>query len=464
MLNIFKKKNTDSDAENSVDKLNTEEVNQVESASIENPDISVEDNKNNNSTESTDIKKHKGRKHKPFLPEIAMEKKLSEQIYQALQGDVVSKIFSKLSKSNSDAYWRSSMEGHSLKVTKEMLPEFYSLCHEVQDKLGFTDKVDFYITGDATVNAFSVAAEGEDEPHIVNINSALFDLMNTDELRFVIGHELGHLINKDTALQRLIMFVFPQTELIPLTLGYKIRLHSQLAELVADRYGYLAVENLDVCVTSFFKMASGLDLVKMNVSIDALIEDNTKRLEYFLKDKGISDATHPVNPIRVQALNLFANATSAKQLNEGIDELISILLKIGDGELDTYLAQFIATAGLIFSHGDNDFKEEELEEIITKLSSFIVFPLDYLTDVSKQDVPKLFNESLNKILEINPGYREALIKYVISIVMSDSVIEDEELDMVYSFGNQIGFSEVEIATYLAQEIQQSFVPDILSIS
>ena len=162
-------------------------------------------------------------------------------------------------------------------------------------------------------------------------------------------------------------------------------------------------------------------------------------------------------------MNLFANATSAKQLNEGIDELISILLKIGDGELDTYLAQFIATAGLIFSHGDNDFKEEELEEIITKLSGFIVFPLDYLTAVSKQDVPKLFNESLEKILEINPGYREALIKYVISIVMSDSVIEDEELDMVYSFGNQVGFSEVEIATYLAQEIQQSFVPDILSI-
>ena len=48
--------------------------------------------------------------------------------------------------------------------------------------------------------------------------------------------------------------------------------------------------------------------------------------------------------------------------------------------------------------------------------------------------------------------------------MSDCVIEEEELDMVYSFGNQIGFSEVEIASYLAMEIQKSFVPDILSIS
>ena len=453
MINIFKKKGVETE-NNDADKSASEQ------ATNENE---VETCKEEVNTDQP-CKPKKVRKHKAFTPEIALEKQLSEQIYSALQGDVVSKIISKLSNSNSDAYWRSSMEGHSLKVTQEMLPDFYHLCQEVKEKLGFTDKVDFYITGDATVNAFSVASEGKDEPHIVNINSALFDLMNTDELRFVIGHELGHLINKDTALQRLILFVFPQQELIPLTLAYKIRLHSQLAELVADRYGYMAVENLDVCVTSFFKMASGLDLVKMNVSIEALIADNTKRLEYFLKDKGISDATHPVNPIRVQALNLFANATSKKQLDEGISELISILLKVGDGELDTYLAQFIATAGLIFSHGDKDFKDDELEEIITRLSSFIIFPLDYLTEISKQDVPALFNESLNKILEINPGYREALIKYVISIVMSDSVIEEEELDMVYSFGNQIGFSEVEIASYLALEIQKSFVPDILSIS
>ena len=76
----------------------------------------------------------------------------------------------------------------------------------MKQKLQFEEKVDFYITGDSSVNAFSVAAEDENEPHIVNINSALFDLMSRDELRFVIGHELGHLINKDTAMSRLISF------------------------------------------------------------------------------------------------------------------------------------------------------------------------------------------------------------------------------------------------------------------
>ena len=165
-----------------------------------------------------------------FNPSIELERQIGEQIYNALQGTVVEEVLKKIRMSGSDTYWRSNMEGHSLKVDKELLPDFHRLCHEVKAKLNFEEAVDFYITGDSTVNAFSVAAEEEGEPHIVNINSALFDLMTTDELKFVIGHELGHLINKDTALARLIRFVFPPEANVPVSLQYKIRLHDQLAE------------------------------------------------------------------------------------------------------------------------------------------------------------------------------------------------------------------------------------------
>lgn len=177
-------------------------------------------------------------------PTIKLEKQIGEQIYNALQGSVVEEVLRKMKISSSDAYWRSSMEGHSLKVQQELLPDFYALCQDVKKKLGFDDPVDFYITGDSEVNAFSVAAEEEGKPHIVNVNSELFTLMSEAELRFVLGHELGHLINKDTALARLINFVFPPEAAVPVTLQYKIRLHEQLAELVADRYGYMATEDL----------------------------------------------------------------------------------------------------------------------------------------------------------------------------------------------------------------------------
>ena len=98
--------------------------------------------------------------------------------------------------------------------------------------------VDFYVTGDSTINAFSIASEDAGHPHIVNVNSELFNLMSEDELRFVIGHELGHLINQDTALKRLIYFVYPpQTTTPPVTLQFKIHLHDDLAMIGRNETG-----------------------------------------------------------------------------------------------------------------------------------------------------------------------------------------------------------------------------------
>ncbi len=398
-----------------------------------------------------------------FEPSIELERQIGEQIYNALQGSVVEEILRKVSRSNSDAYWRSNMEGHSLKVEKELLKEVYDLCHEVKAKLGFDENVDFYITGDSTVNAFSVAAEKEGEPHIVNINSALFDLMTKDELRFVIGHELGHLINRDTALARLIHFVFPPNSQIPVTLQYKIRLHEQLAELVADRYGYIATGKLNACVTAFFKMASGLDLEKMNVSIDALIADTNRRLEYFLNDKGVSRASHPVNPIRVQALNLFATADNAEILENGMNELISILLKVGDNELDEHIAKFMASVGLIVASADKSVCKEEVEQIIHSLAGLKIFPRKFLDEIAQGDVSSVFNEAVGKILEINPGMRDGMLKYVIHVVLSDKIINKEEVGLIYDFGKSIGLSEMEISMAMAEAIQQSYVPSLDAI-
>lgn len=398
-----------------------------------------------------------------FNPSIDLERQLGSQIYTALQGPVVEEVLRKTKISSSDAYWRSNMEGHCLKVQPDLLPDFYALCQEVKQRLIFTEPVDFYITGDASVNAFSLAAEDKGEPHIVNVNSALFDLMTQDELRFVIGHELGHLINRDTALSRLINFVFPPNSNVPVSLQYKIRLHAQLAELVADRYGFMATESMDVCVTAFFKMASGLDLAKMNVSLDALIADNNRRLEYFLKDKGVSRASHPVNPIRVQALNLFANAASEEELKQGMDELISILLKVGDTELDEHLARFIASAGIIVAMADKEVHEEEFNQILDSLASLKIFPRQFLDEIAEGDVGGTFNQAVGGILNLDPSMRQGLLEYMIHITMSDKKIAAEEVELLYHFGDNIGFSEKEVAASIAEAIQRSYVPSLESI-
>ena len=403
--------------------------------------------------------------HFKYQPAIELEHQLSEQIYNALQGPIVEEVLHKIANDSSDNWWRSNMEGNSLKVEADLLPDFYQLCQEVKQRLGYEGKVDFYITADSTINAFSVATEGEDEPDIVNLNSELFNMMSTDELRFVVGHELGHLINHDSALSRLIHFIFPaESTNAPVTLQYKIRLHDQLAELVADRYGYIAAAgNLAACITAFYKMASGLDLAKLNVSIDALIANNTKRLSYFLSDKGVSRSTHPVNPIRVEALNLYANAASQKQLDEKMDELISILLKVGDGERDEYIARFIASAGLIVANADGDITKEEIDTVIEELANVKIFPRKFLDEIAQGEVGEIFQEAVGKLLNLDPSLRDGLMGFMIQIVMSDQNIDEKEVKLLYDFGEMIGMNDKEVAQNIAASIQHHFVPSLDAI-
>ena len=395
---------------------------------------------------------------KNLNPTIELEQILGGQIYDALQGGVVEAVLKKAKLNSGDEYWRSNMEGHSIKITKPLLGDLYALCHEVKERLGFEEAVDFYVSGDSTVNAFSVAAAEEGMPHIVNLNSSLVSLMTEDELRFVIGHELGHLINRDSALKRLIMFVFPPDNTTPpMTLHYKIRLHDQLQAI------YVLTGDNDGGGTAFFKRASGLDLAKMNVSMDALLEDNSRHLDYFLKDKGLNRASHPVNPIRVQALNLFAGAESEEELSAGMEPLISILMKVGNSPIDEYMADFIASVGLIVAGVDNEVTSEEVNHIISTLAPMTIFPRVYLDEIAKANVSEVFSKAITAILDIDPGMRGPMLRYVMSLVLSDKDIAEKELEFIYSFGANLGFGEKEISTMFAETIQREYVPSLNSI-
>lgn len=397
-------------------------------------------------------------------PQIELEKMLSSQIHDALHGGIIRNILEMSSAEQGSDYWKNAMEGHSFKVEKRLMGHLYDLFYDVKDRLGFTEDIDFYITGDASVNAFAVASTKKGEPNIINVNSGLIDLMTDDELRFVVGHEIGHLMNKNKELMNLIYFVFPPNVPQPLVLQYKIRLWQQLSELVADRYGYMAIPDLGVCVSAFFKIASGLDLGKINMQMDVFIEENLKHLDYFKSGQGLSHGSHPVNPIRVQSLNLFANCGTDEELTEKMDELIQILLKLRNTDLDFYTGCFIASAGLMVASADEQITEKEVEHILNNLSSYYMFPRQFLDDLCKENVQQVFVESVQKILEINPGMRDSLYSYMVGIVLSDRMFNEQEIGFLFTVGESIfSFTKKEIADKLASAIQSNFVPSFESL-
>ena len=386
------------------------------------------------------------------------EGRLREQIFGALHGDIVDPVRRQVEESKHGSYFRSRMEGSSLRVEKGLMKGLYKLFEDVKNKLGFTEKVDLYVTGNATINAFSVLSEQANEPHIINLNSGLVELMTSDELRFVLGHELGHIINRDSELDRLIRFVYPpdDTELPPI-LENKVRLWSQLCELIADRYGYMAIPDIETCVSAFFKMSSGLNIKRLDLDMHAYVKENRKNLEYFMEGDGVSLDDHPVNPIRVQALHLFALDDTA---NGEMRQLVEILYKTETTEIDRLKPYLVAASGLIVANADGQATEDEIEHILSILSRFHMFPKQFLQEVAEGDVKGIFESSLDRILELDPSYGENIMGYLFELAFADRTISKDEIDVIYQIGQAyLDLSEGEISRLFAEKIQKEFVPD-----
>ncbi|MCQ2201217.1 MAG: M48 family metallopeptidase [Bacteroidales bacterium] len=393
---------------------------------------------------------------------IEIETILRKKIYDALQGETVSFIMEKAGINNTPDYLRNLLEGQSFKVDQKLMKRYYDIFYGVKAELGFEEDIDFYITSDTTVNAWTVKRHKEGNANVININSGLLQLMSDDELKFVIGHEIGHLINQDTDLKNLVSFVYPEDDIMPVALKYKVQLWSQLAELEADRYGYIACKNLDQCVSAFFKLTTGLNIDQIDMDIKTLLSTNKERLEFFKSDDGYNSfEDHPVNPIRIEAICLFADQMAGKRVGKKMDELFDLLAKMPSTPIDYYLARFVATAGLLMTNVDDVITEEEYNVIVDRLSTFQLFPREYLQEIidSEMDLVEVFEDATNHILELDAGFRLSLLDYVISLSIVDRRIKKAEVDIVFNIGmNYLRFSEIEIAQAFAQKVQAEFSP------
>ena len=409
------------------------------------------------------------------LIRIPLEKELSRQLYDLIEGDIMSSVLKEAKIERFENEWKLILEGHSFKVTKELASGLYDMFHEVQSRLEFTEPIDFYVTNSPEVNAWALAANEEGEANIININSGLIEKMDDDELRFIIGHEIGHLISKNAIISRLISFVFPEPEKIPVLLYHKINLWNKLAELTADRYGFIASPKLEKCVSNFFKLSSGLDPKRINFDFKAYLEENERIITYFRENRGQNLASHPINPIRIKALVLFNDSKLYESVKfvgiqkedpslEGlIDELTTILMTLTSSELDTHRINFMAAAGLLIAGADEQITQQELERVMGMISRVMIFPRELVEEIhASGKVMELFNSSAQAIISQNPGERYTLYEFMVGVALSDRQIFQKEIDLLYKVGEFFGLTPKEAAQMIAQCIQREFMPDIYS--
>lgn len=410
------------------------------------------------------------------LISFEVEQQIKNEIKELFEIKIIEKIISDGKIVEVNNYFKMMQEGYSFKVSEDLAPKIFNLCHEVKSKLEFNDDIDFFITSSSSVNAFAVPKLYESDSNIIVITSELMDRFEEDELRFVIGHEIGHLISDYARISRVINFIYPSLDQLPIIIQNKINFWNKLAELTADRFGYIASPNLDMVISNFFKLASGLNSNKISFNASAYLAEINDLIDSYQSNPLSFPSTHPINPIRIKALELFSKsklfedinnnveASNDLKLEEEIKELSSLLTVLTNSELDQHRLYFLASGGLKVALADDKLDSLELEAIYKILGNFHMFPHDFLDAIAQSgQMENIFTKSIQNILELNPGERYPMLDYLIDIILRDKNIEKEEIAIIYKIGQEnLGISKKEVAQRLGLALQKGYVPNILN--
>ncbi|WP_372506223.1 M48 family metallopeptidase [Actinomadura madurae] len=119
---------------------------------------------------------------------------------------------------------------------------------------------ELYVRQDPTPNAMAL---GSDHPFIV-LNTGLIDLLDEEELRFVVGHEVGHILSGHAVYQTMMQILLQLgSRLAWLPLGnvgiaaiiIGLREWFRKAELSSDRAGLLVGQDVDAAKRVNMKLA-----------------------------------------------------------------------------------------------------------------------------------------------------------------------------------------------------------------
>src|SRR6202030_1637939 len=203
----------------------------------------------------------------------------------------------------------------AVRASERQFPHVYELVRDGSYILDLPDVPEVFVSQDPTVNAMAL---GRDKPFIV-ITTGMINLYDPEELRWVIGHELGHILSGHAVYRTMLLFLIQLAARIAwMPIGY-IGLRAIIwgleewfrkSELSCDRAGLLAGQDLDASRRVLMKLAGGAQLSELNP--DAFREqaqeyDAVPDLrDSILKIMQLQGNTHPFAVVRFAELDYWA--------------------------------------------------------------------------------------------------------------------------------------------------------------
>lgn len=208
--------------------------------------------------------------------------------------------------------------GSAIRVDDRQFAGMQRLMAEVGRVLDVEELPELYVRNSPVTNAMCI---GMDKP-IVVVNSSMLDLLDEEEMRFVLAHELGHAQSGHAVYRTLLLWLGEMTGFWRAIPGGALGLRmivaalsewSRKSELSADRAGLLATQDPAVAYRVHMKLASGSgDLSELDQT--AFFAQGTEYLEAgdirdsVLKLLLVEGRSHPYAVVRAAELRRWVDS------------------------------------------------------------------------------------------------------------------------------------------------------------
>ncbi|MFT6406739.1 MAG: hypothetical protein ACJAQ6_000149 [Arenicella sp.] len=227
---------------------------------------------------------------------------------------------------------RRNLLSTSVRLTRGMAPEIADMADECVDKLGVELPLELYVYSSPQFNA--ACFKPEDDRLYVMFSSSLLEGFTSQELKFVIGHELGHHVYDHHAVP--VGYLLGGSQRPDPELALELFAWSRYAEISADRAGAHCAQDMNAVARALFKLSSGLTSKVVKFSLDdfvAQVDDMQTVDQEPGQGAPQSDwfSTHPFSPLRVKALKLFerselyGGSESKENLEIGVQSVLSLM-------------------------------------------------------------------------------------------------------------------------------------------
>jgi Zn-dependent protease with chaperone function len=214
----------------------------------------------------------------------------------------------------------------SVRASPQQFPDLYQMMLDGCYILDLPKVPELFIWQNPQVNAMTL---GADKPFIV-ITTGAVDLFDAEEIRFIIGHELGHVLSGHAVYHTMLFNLVnlaKRLALIPFAwIGLKAVVWGleewyRKSELSSDRAGLLASQDVEAGRRALMKTAGGSRLSELSHD-----EFHKQAREYdavpdvresLLKLLQLQGQTHPFAVVRFAALDDWADGNDYRDILAG---------------------------------------------------------------------------------------------------------------------------------------------------